>query len=145
MNLSDLKSQVKTFAKILDSFRSQSEEEQRKLIWLLEEKKALENLLKDFKDNNKEYQKIKQTAEQKSNDLLSDKRSLLKLALLCVIESMRNNKDKYNYLINGGTLTAIPGTGYSSNSNQLAFYKQQGQIHPISQHNDDLGEYTNHY
>jgi len=136
--LRELQNQVRTFGNILDSFKLKSDEQERKLIWLLEEKKAVENLAEHSK-NNEEYQKLEQIVEKKANDLLSDKRLILKLALFCLIESMRNNKDRYNYLINGGILTSMPGTGYSSNNNQLFLVKQQHLT--VSQLNDDFAEF----
>jgi hypothetical protein len=137
--LREVQDQVRTFGNILDSFKLKSDEQERKLIWLLEEKKAVENLVEHSR-NNEEYQKLEQIVEKKANDLLSDKRLILKLALFCLIESMRNNKDKYNYLINGGILTSMPRTGYSNNS-QLFLVKQRQEQHlSVSQRNDDIAE-----
>ena len=69
---------------------------------------------------------------------------LKELALTCVIESMRNNKDKYDYLINR-TPVISAATGYGINNNQLSLYEQQLQPHPVSQHNDDVGEIYKSY
>jgi hypothetical protein len=139
--LGNLQDQIKALTRVVNSLQLDSKEEQRKLIWLLEEKKAVENLVEHSK-NNEEYQRLEQIVEKKANDLLSDKRLILKLALFCLIESMKNNKDKYNYLINGGILTSMPGTAYSSNNNnQLFLVKQRQQQHfSDSQQNDEVGE-----
>jgi hypothetical protein len=139
-DLRNLQNQIKALTRVVNSLQLNSNEEQRQVIWLLEEKKALENLVEEFKNNDKEYEKIKQIAEQKAKDLLSDKRLILKLALLCVIKSMRNNKDKYNYLINGGILTSMPGTGYSNNNNNNQLFLVKQQHLSVSESNDEVGE-----
>lgn len=73
-NLRELQNQVKTFGKVLDSFKVNSNEQQRNIIRLHKEKTALEDLVKEFKNNDKEYQKITQTVERKAKDILSDKK-----------------------------------------------------------------------
>ncbi|HZE78488.1 MAG TPA: hypothetical protein VE089_08070 [Nitrososphaeraceae archaeon] len=142
MDLRKLQNQIKALTRVVNSLQLNSNEQQRKVIWLLEEKKALGNLVERFKNNNN-FQKISQTVEQKANDLLSDKRPILKLALLCVIESMRNNKDKYNYLMYGrSSISTSVAVGYNSNNNdQLSLYKQGQQQHFSGpQRHDDVAE-----
>jgi DNA-binding transcriptional MerR regulator len=74
-------------------------------------------IVRQFENNNEEYAKIKKTVEEKVHSILSDRRMVLKLALLSLIESMRNDPDKYSHLIhNNNTFSTLTTstTDYSS-------------------------------
>jgi hypothetical protein len=58
-----------------------------------------EALVKHFENNSEEYIKIKKTVEEKVHSVLSDRRMVLKLGLLSLIESMKNDPGKYSRLI----------------------------------------------
>jgi hypothetical protein len=83
---------------------------------------GLDRLLRGFKNNNKEYIKIQFMARQTVKSALSDKRQLLKLALLSLIESWHADPIKFNSLIHGmppllmmSKSTMIDYAGSSSN------------------------------
>jgi hypothetical protein len=81
-------SQVGFLVKLAEDYKQQIKELHRKKI-------ALENLM-----NNGQYEKVRQVAEKEVNNSLSPRRDLLKLAIVSVLESLRQNPDKYNFLIN---------------------------------------------
>jgi transposase len=81
-------SQVGFLAKLAGDYKQRIKELHRKKI-------ALENLM-----NNGQYEKVRQVAEKEVNNSLSPRRDLLKLAIVSVLESLRQNPDKYNFLIN---------------------------------------------
>ena len=81
-------SQVGFLAKLAGDYKQRIKELHRK-------KLALENLM-----NNGQYEKVRQVAEKEVNNSLSPRRDLLKLAIVSVLESIRQNPDKYNFLIN---------------------------------------------
>jgi hypothetical protein len=56
-------------------------------------------LIQFFQDNNKTYLTIQKTVEEKVHGILSDGKMLLKLAVLSLVESIRNNPDKYSSLL----------------------------------------------
>ncbi len=85
-------SQVRILAKVLEDYNQQIKELNRKKI-------RLEGLVKEF-ENNKVYKKIRLTAEEEVNNTLSKSKDLLKLAVSSVIESIRRDPTKYNFLIN---------------------------------------------
>jgi hypothetical protein len=58
-----------------------------------------ENLVKHFENNNQEYIKITKTIEDKVLSTLLNTKSLLGAAILSVMESVRNNPDKFSSLI----------------------------------------------
>jgi hypothetical protein len=71
----------------------------------------LEAGVRYFENNNEEYVKIRNTVEQKVQSILSDRRMVLKLALLSLIESMRKDPDKYSHLIyNNNNTSSTPRT-----------------------------------
>jgi hypothetical protein len=68
-------------------------------------KKEIKNLQKEkisleFLMNNGRYEKVRQIAEKEVNNSLTKRRDLLKLAVVSVLESIRQNPDKYNFLVN---------------------------------------------
>jgi hypothetical protein len=85
-------SQVRILAKILEDYNQQIRE-------LYKKKIRLEGLVKEF-ENNDVYNKIRLTAEEEVNNTLSKRKDLLKLAVSSVIESIRRDPTKYNFLIN---------------------------------------------
>ena len=58
----------------------------------------LNSLLRQFKNNNEEYIKIRFVAKQTVRSAISDSRQLLKFALLSLIESLRADPTKFNSL-----------------------------------------------
>jgi chromosome segregation ATPase len=109
--------QIETQRKALTSYRVSSIRERRKIENLYNERTRIENLVTHFKNNNEEYLKIKQEAEENVKSVLSNSKLLLKFATLSVIESLRTNPEEYNFV-----LYNIPNsnaTSYSSNSLSL--------------------------
>jgi hypothetical protein len=86
------------------------------------EKIRIANLVTHFKNNNEEYLKIKQVAEDKVKDILTNSKLLLKLATFSVIESLRSNPEEYNFVMYN-----IPNnpTSYASNYPSLMLSGRQ--------------------
>ena len=55
--------------------------------------------LESIKNNNKNYQKIERVAEQKANDILSNKKAVVLAAVIAVLGAIRNHPDKQQLLI----------------------------------------------
>jgi hypothetical protein len=68
------------------------------MLHLHEENMSLDSLLRQFKNNNKEYLKIRFVAKQTVGSTLSDNRQLLKIALYSLVESWRADPIKFNFL-----------------------------------------------
>jgi len=116
-NLYQLKNQIASTTKLLNSLRISCIRERREIRKLYNEKARLETIVRGFKNNNEEYLKIKQTAEEKVKSVLIEGKILLKFATFSVIESLRTNPEEYNFV-----LYNIPNsnaTSYSSNSLSL--------------------------
>jgi hypothetical protein len=68
--------------------------------------------LENIKNNNKDYQEIERTAEQKANDILNNRKAILLAAILAVLGALRNRPDKQQLL--------IYDSFYPSNNNSTA-------------------------
>ena len=60
------------------------------------EKIRLQNFVKDFQDNNIEYNKVKQAIEGEIKYVLADRRRLLRMAIQSVIELLRLDPQKFH-------------------------------------------------
>jgi hypothetical protein len=72
-----------------------SEKYKKEIKNLQKEKRGLEILI-----SNGQCEKVRQIAKKEVNNSLSKPRDILKLAVVSVLESLRQNTDKYNFLIN---------------------------------------------
>jgi hypothetical protein len=79
-----------------------------------------------FRNNDAEYLKIRKTVEEKVLSTLSDRKKILKFAASSLIESIRENPQKYNSLIHQNTLPAIDYT--SPDFNPYSVYWPQQHI-----------------
>jgi len=97
-NLYQLNNQIATTINTLNSLRMSCGRERREIENLCNEKSRLEALVTGFKNNNEEYLKIKQEAEENVTSVLTDGKLLLKFAAFSVIESLRSNPELYNFI-----------------------------------------------
>jgi hypothetical protein len=121
--------------KTLTSYRISCIRERRQIEKLYNEKAGIANLVTHFKNNNGEYLKIKQAAEEKVRDVLTDGKLLLKFATLSVIESLRSNPELYNFVIhdNSNNPAISYGPTYPSlmSSEQQQHQQQQQSFNDI--------------
>jgi transposase len=97
--LSHFNNQIEMKSKALTSYRISCIRERREIRKIYNEKARIENLVTHFNNNNEEYLKIKQAAEEKVKDVLTNGKLILKFATLSVIESLRMNAELYNFII----------------------------------------------
>jgi hypothetical protein len=125
-SLYQLNNQIASTTKLLNSLRMSCERERREIEKLYNEKAGIANLVTHFKNNNEEYLKIKQAAEEKVKDILTDSKLLLKFATFSVIESLRSNPELYNF-ISYSTAVETTSATYGSNYPSLMSGRQQHQ------------------
>jgi hypothetical protein len=115
-NLYRLNTRIASTTKLLISLRISCIRERRAIENLCNERARLEATVTGFKNNNEDYLKIKQTAEEKVKDVLANSKLLLKFATLSVIESLRRNSELYNFVIhdNSNNTTISYVDNYSS-------------------------------
>ena len=97
--LQEISDQIATMRKTLDQYQLSCKEERLELTKLQMQKVRIQGLVDNFQNDNEEYIKIRNTVEEKVHSVLSDKKTLLKLALLSLAESMRKDQNKYSHLI----------------------------------------------
>jgi chromosome segregation ATPase len=97
--LQDLRKRISNSRKALDACVLTHKQQIEKISELQSKKVVLEALVKRFENNNEEYLKINQTVRENVSSILSNAKSLLRLALDSLIESVRNDPAKYSSLI----------------------------------------------
>jgi hypothetical protein len=97
-DLYQLNNQIASTSRILNSFRMSCERERRETDNLYNERARLEAVITGL-NNNQEYLKIKQEAEEKVKDVLTNSKILLNFATASVIESLRRNPELYNFVL----------------------------------------------
>jgi hypothetical protein len=128
--IQELTDQISTMRKILDQHQLSCKEQRLGLTKLQMQKVRLKALVDNFQNNNEEYIKIRNTAEEKVHNVLSDRRMLLKVALLFLTESMRKDPDKFNAYIfydNKSSSSTTQRRGYGQYSDTVPFGQQQQQ------------------
>jgi transposase len=125
-NLYQLNNQIATTANLLNSFHMSCNRERREIENLYNEKARIENLVTHFKNNNEEYLKIKQAAEEKVKDVLTNGKLILKFATLSVIESLRSHPELHNFISYSTSVETTYAT-YGSNYPSLMSGRQQHQ------------------
>jgi hypothetical protein len=124
--LQELSDQIATMRKTLDQYQLSYKEQRLELTMLQMQKVRLQKLVDNFQNNNGEYNKIRNTAEEKVVSLLSDKKMLLKLSLLSLTESMRKDPDRYSSLIYHYKPPTAASADHSSNQYyEIASYGQR--------------------
>jgi hypothetical protein len=84
---------------ISESYRSFCKELELELSRLEIQKIKLEGLIEGIQNNDKYYLRIKHTAQQQVEGILRNSRGLLKLALVSITESKRNNHWHHEILL----------------------------------------------
>ena len=125
--LSYFNNQIETQRKALTSYRVSSIRERREIENLYNEKARLDALVTGFKNNNEEYLKIKQAAEEKVNDVLTNGKLILKFATFSVIESLRMNSELYNFVIHDNSNDTPISYGFNYPSLMLSGRQQHQQ------------------
>jgi hypothetical protein len=115
-NLYQLNNKIVSTSKLLSSLRMSCDRERRKIENLYNEKTGIANLVTQFKSNDEEYLKIKQAAEEKVKDVLTNGKLILKFATLSVIESLRSNPELCNFVLyyNSNNTAISYGPNYPS-------------------------------
>jgi transposase len=133
-NLYQLNNQIATTSGILNSIRISCERKRKEIENLRNEKAKLEATVTEFKNNNEEYLKIKQAAEENVKSVLMNGKILLQFATASVIESLRRNPELCNFVLNDISSNDTNTTSYGSNCPSLMSEQQQ----PFSYIDDDI-------
>ncbi|MBV9178832.1 MAG: hypothetical protein JO297_17535 [Nitrososphaeraceae archaeon] len=99
MIFQDFTDQISYLHKTSDSTRLECEKEKQELESLQQKRMKQEGLIRQFENDNEAYNKIRKDAKENVTDALANRKELLRLAIFCVIESIRMDPDKYCPLI----------------------------------------------
>ena len=113
-NLYQLNNQIASTSRLLNSLRMSCIRERREIEHLQNQQTMLEALVTQFKNNNQDYLRIKETAEEKVKDVLTNSKLLLKFATFSVIESLRSNHELCNFISSVETTSTTYGSNYLS-------------------------------
>ena len=132
-NLYQLNNQIASTTNLLNSLRMSCGRERREIEKLYNEKARLEAIITGFKSSNEEYLRIKQEAEDKVKDVLTDNKLLLKFATFSVIGSLRSNPKLYDFISYN---TSVETTSTIYGSNYLSLMSGGQQQHQQQSFND---------
>jgi DNA-binding CsgD family transcriptional regulator len=142
ITLEDLKSQIQNANQMLDLCRLSCQKEISKMLQLHRQNMGLYRLLRQFKNNNEEYIRIQDIAKQTVRNVLSDNRQLLKFALLSLIESLRTDPIRFDFLIHGipppltmskSTVMGHPARSSEYNIKTLLYSKQNSYTETLTE------------
>src|SRR5918999_3157929 len=100
-----------------ESYHCSLQEEALELSRLRIQKKKLEAIIEGIQNNDRYYLRIKHTAQLGVEGILRNNRELLKLALVSITESIRNNPGKFNFLFDSMSSSITPIDYYGSSQN----------------------------
>jgi hypothetical protein len=126
--LQELSDQIATMRKTLDQYELSCKEQRLESTKLQIQNVRVKALVDNFQNNNGEYNKIRNTAEEKVISILSNSKMLLKLALLSLTESIRKDPDKFNAFIfcdNKSSASTRQTRGYSQYYDTVIYGQQQ--------------------
>jgi hypothetical protein len=114
---SEMQDQIDGSRKMLEWLETSCQEEVANIDKLEQKKIRLKRLVKLFKENDKEYLKIKDTVKEEVMNFLLEGKQLLRFAIYSIMESMRKDPEKYSSLIyygnNNTSSTTLYGAQYS--------------------------------
>jgi hypothetical protein len=114
----EYENQVNVLGRSFDNYCRLCTEEELKLADLQRKRSNAEELVSHFENNDKEYPKIRNFIKEKVYATLSKGEILLKLATYSVIQSIINNPEYHNLIVNDDLLPAIHNTpSYLANNN----------------------------
>jgi hypothetical protein len=126
-----LSNDISEASKILEECRSRYRNEHIELSKLRIEKLNLDFIVKQFENSDEGYLKVKDMVRQEVELSLSNYRDLLNIALLSIIDSCRNNPEKFNTLYHSLSIDTgimwkgISPSGQSSKRNYVLSTDQQ--------------------
>lgn len=126
--LQSLQDQISVANRLLKSMCVSCQEEEAKLDQIQWKIIRLKRVVKLFKNNDEEYQKIKKTVQDKVGSILLDGKGLMRLAFYSLMESMRENPEKYSSLIFYGNNNSSGWYNDQYNSSYYTNKKYQYQL-----------------
>ena len=124
--LRELNNQITEQSNTAEHYRASCRQEQLKLQGLRQERTKAEAIVKNFQDTNEQHIKIRKIVEENVHDTLSRSKVLLKYASLSLVESLKQDPDKFCSLIYNDTYSPTSST-WDNLSQYHAVFDTHGQ------------------
>jgi hypothetical protein len=132
VEVQNLNGQIRNKEESLETIKSECRGEAALLGGLRQQTAKVQAFMYNYKNNNEEYIEVIKSIENKISDFLSDKKTFLKIAIISVIESMRNDPEKYSALVyhNNDNQGSISSTRSKDNNSNLSDASRQVVLPP---------------
>jgi hypothetical protein len=131
----------------LEQYESDCKEKRLEITKLQIQRIGAEALVRDFQNNNETYLQIKQTIKREVEIILTDRRQLLKFAILSIFESLRKDPRKFYALYNNMSSSSSAKSPSLSSSPKTTGYgsiQQQYDYVPfMNEQNLPIIDYSN--
>jgi hypothetical protein len=142
MVLQQLSDHISDLRNTSDSYRLSFEEEKRQMAELHQNKMKLEALVNDFQNYNETYLQIKQTVKREVEIAFANRRQLVRLTLLSLIESMRKDPRKF-YALYYNMSTSSSAKSPSSSMTGYGNQQQYDYVPFMNEQNLPIIDYSN--
>jgi transposase len=146
MILQQLSDHISDLCNTSDSFSLSCEEEKRQVAELHQKKTKLEALVNDFQNNNEIYLQIKQTVKREVEIAFANRRQLLRLTLVSLIESLRRDPRKFYalyYNMSSSSSAKSPSSSSSSSPKTTGIQQQYDYVPFMNEQNSPIIDYSN--
>jgi hypothetical protein len=131
-----LNGQMRDKEESLETIKSECRIEAALLEGLRQQTAKVQAFVYNYKNNNEQHVEVIKSIENKISDFLSDKKTFLKIAIISVIESMRNDPEKYSALVyhnnnNQNSSSSSSARSEDHNSNLLNASRQAVVLPPL--------------
>jgi hypothetical protein len=109
--LRELNNQITQASNVAEHYKTSCRQEKMKFESLGLERNKQEALVKNFQDTNQQYMKVRGIAEEKVHSTVSNSKVLLKYAMLSLVESAKNDPDRFTSLIFNDKFPFASSTG----------------------------------
>jgi chromosome segregation ATPase len=99
VEVKNLNGQIRNKEESLQAIKSECRGEAALLEGLRQQTAKVQAFVYNYKNSNEEYVEVIRCIENKISDCLSNKKTFLKIAIISIIESMRNSPEKYSALV----------------------------------------------
>jgi hypothetical protein len=131
VEVQNLNDQIRDKRENLEAIKSECKGEAALLEGLRQQTAKVQAFVYNYKNNEEEHVEVITGIENKISDLLSNKKTFLKLAIFSLIESMRRDLEKYSCLVyrnNDNQSSMLSSTGSKDNNRKLLNLKSSKQV-----------------
>ncbi|MFL6509024.1 MAG: hypothetical protein ACJ704_13960 [Nitrososphaeraceae archaeon] len=139
----NLNGQIRDKEESLQAIKSECRREAALLEGLRQQTAKVQEFVYNYKNNDEEYVEVIKSIENKVHDFLSDKKKFLNTAIFSLIESMRNNPEKYSALVyhNNYNQNSSSSSSKSEDNSNLLNARRQAVVLPPPPYDKYMIEY----